>query len=136
MFLKSFVLRLEIKISVHECLVRVVNSFQISVLATFIDLETVEFSLKSLQRGSQLVGSIVLMAVLREFHLLIFDQGSIYFFQIVNIHIKTMNVTLQSRDFCLGIVNSYLTFITVLSSNVQLLVHCACSINQSVSFLL
>ena len=47
--LESFVLWLEIKISVHERLVWIVNSFQVCVLAALINLETVELGLKTLE---------------------------------------------------------------------------------------
>jgi hypothetical protein len=46
--LKSLIFRFKVKISIHECLVGVVHSFQVSVLASLIYFKTVEFSLKAL----------------------------------------------------------------------------------------
>ena len=77
MFLKSLVLGLQVKVSVHEGLVGVVDGLEVGVLSSLLDLKRVELSLHRLESGSELVSSVILVAVSLEFHLLIFDQGGI-----------------------------------------------------------
>lgn len=63
MLLQGLVLALQVKISVHQCLVGVVHGLQISVFSSLIDFEAVVLGFEGLQMGRQLVGSVVLLAV-------------------------------------------------------------------------
>lgn len=52
MLLQSFILLLQVKISVHQSLVRIVNSFQISILSSLINFKTIVFSFSRLKLSS------------------------------------------------------------------------------------
>jgi hypothetical protein len=71
--LKSFILTLEVEVSIHQSLVRVVDSFEVSVLTSLFNLERVEFSLHALKGGGQFMSSIVLVAISLELDLLVLN---------------------------------------------------------------
>ena len=87
MLLKCFVFTLKIKVSVHQGLVGVVDSFQISVLATFINFQAVELSLKTLQLSSKFMSSIVFLTVLLQSHLLFIDKSRIELLKLIDLQI-------------------------------------------------
>jgi hypothetical protein len=89
--LKSLVFGLEVEVSIHQSLVRVVHSFEISVFAALIYLMTVELSFKTLKRSSQLVSFVILVTILLELCLLVFDKTSIYLFKFVDLEIEAVD---------------------------------------------
>lgn len=74
MFLKSLILGFEVKISVHQSLVGVVDSFKISVLGSFLNFKTVVLRFQALQLGGEFVGKIVFLTVFSQLLLLLFNQ--------------------------------------------------------------
>ena len=133
MLLQSFVLGFEVKVPVHESLVGVVNSFKIGVLASLVNFEAVVLGLETLECGSELVSSVVLMAIFGKLHLLILNESSIGFLEVVDLDVESVDLTLQPRDVCLGCMDSALAFIAVCSSHIELLVQGSSSVDQGVS---
>lgn len=85
--LESLVLGFQVEVSVHEGLVRVVDSFQVCVLAALVDLQTVVLCLEALKSGCQLVSSIVLVTIFRELHLLVLNKSCVGFLEVVNLDV-------------------------------------------------
>lgn len=75
-------------------MVRVVNRFKICVLAALVYLKAVALCLKTLKGRSQLVSSVIFVAILRQLMLLIFNKSTISLFQVVDLNIESMNGTL------------------------------------------
>ena len=75
--LQGLVFGFEVGVSVHQCLIRVVDGLKVGVLASLLYFKRVELGLKGLELGGQLVGAVVLVTVLLELNLLVLDEGSI-----------------------------------------------------------
>ena len=74
MFLKSLILGFEVKVSVHQGLVGVVDSFKISVLSSLLNFKTVVLGFQALQLGGEFVGKIVFLTVFSQLLFLVFNQ--------------------------------------------------------------
>lgn len=135
MLLQSLVLSFQVEVSVHQSLVRVVDSLQISVFASLINFKTVELGLKALESGSELVSFVVFMTLRLQFHLLVVDQSGIYLFELANLHVETVDHALQFGNVTLSSVDLALDIVGVFSSLVKLLSHALASMDQSLSFL-
>lgn len=61
---------------------------------------------------------VVLVAVVLQFELLLFDKGGVCFFKVVDFNIKSIDAALKLRDLTLSSMNSSLAVITVLRSGI------------------
>lgn len=133
--LQRLVLGLEVKVSIHKCLVGVVDSFQVSVLAPLVDFQAIEFGLEPLQRRRELMRQVVLLAVLGQLLLLIINQNAIILLSVVYFNVESVDCALQSRDVSLGRVDAHLALVTLLGSSVELLVERDAAVDQGCSLL-
>jgi len=120
--LQGLVLSLEVKVSVHQSLVGVVDSLKIGVLGSLIDLQAVEFGLQALQLGSELMSQVVLLTVFGQLLLLLFNKKGVGSLEVVDLQIKSMDHALQLCDIGLGLMDLDCGLLSLLGSLIQLLI--------------
>lgn len=122
MLLQGLILSLEIEVSVHQGLVRVVDSLKIGVLGSLIDFQAVEFGLQALQLRSELVSQVVLLTIFGQLLLLVFNENGIGPLKLVDLQIESMNHALQFRDIRLRLMDLDRSLLRLLGSLIQLLI--------------
>jgi len=120
--LQGLILSLEIEVSVHQGLVRVVDSLKIGVLGSLIDFQAVEFGLQALQLRSELVSQVVLLTIFGQLLLLVFNENGIGPLKLVDLQIESMNHALQFRDIRLRLMDLDRSLLRLLGSLIQLLI--------------
>ena len=133
MLLKSFVFLLQVKVSVHQCLVGIVYSFQVGILGSFVNFKAVKLSLVTLKVGSVLVSLVVLVTVLLKFSLLIVNEVCINLFEFIDFKIKPVDHAFEFANVSLSSVNFHSAVFSVFSSLLKLFVKTVGSLNKSLS---
>jgi hypothetical protein len=89
--LKSLELNLEVSIPVHQRLIRVVDSLQVSVEASFVHLKRIVFSLQILQRGSEIMRTIIFLTIDLQLHFLLVHELIARVFILVDFDVENMD---------------------------------------------